>query len=161
MVKLRIESDNNFKEDDIIKKVGYTINWVEAYSEEITINLSFYLKLNRIINNLFEQINDIINKKQIKYEQSKRNPQHTSIVNSAIFYGIESILRVVTSNDNIDLPLISRNSICVILLLSFSNGCKPKTSIFSMRSAVFSYIFASCNAFKKLAMRFCATQNSS
>ena len=82
------------------------INWVESYSEEITILQQIFLKLNMKIPELYEQIEDIINSEQIKYEISERNPEYISIVNKIFFLSLDSILRIITSKSEIyDLPL--------------------------------------------------------
>ena len=82
------------------------INWVESYSEEITILQQIFLKLNMKIPELYEQIEKIINSEQIKYEISERNPEYISIVNKIFFLSLDSILRIITSKSEIyDLPL--------------------------------------------------------
>lgn len=63
--------------------------------------MTIFLKLNDIINNLYEKIKKVIEDGTIKYEISERNRGYTSFVNKAIFFGIESIIRVVTSNEDI------------------------------------------------------------
>ena len=94
-------SDSAFDEKDIIKKAVCKINWIESYSEELTVILTIFLKLNDIINNLYEKIKQICEDGTIKYEDSERNKEYTSLVNKAIFFGIESIIRVITSNEDI------------------------------------------------------------
>ena len=105
LVELRNNSEKEFKETDVIRNVANIINWVETYSEEITIILNIFSKLNKIISNLFEQIKKIINNNKIKYEVSERNQPYKSIVNKLIFLGIDSILKVVTSNEQIYINL--------------------------------------------------------
>jgi hypothetical protein len=46
-------------------------------------------------------IEEIIKNKEIKYEISPRNPEYTFIVNEVFFISLDSILRVITSNDEI------------------------------------------------------------
>ena len=82
------------------------INWIESYSEEITILQQIFLKLNMKIPELYEQIEKIINSEQIKYEISERNPEYFSIVNKIFFLSLDSILRIITSKAEIyELPL--------------------------------------------------------
>ena len=82
------------------------INWIESYSEEITILQQIFLKLNMKIPELYEQIEKIINSEQIKYEISERNPEYFSIVNKIFFLSLDSILRIITAKAEIyELPL--------------------------------------------------------
>ena len=101
ILDIRSKSDSAFIDEDITINTISKINWIEAYSEELTIILTIFLKLNDIINNLYEKIKKVIEDGTIKYEISERNRGYTSFVNKAIFFGIESIIRVVTSNEDI------------------------------------------------------------
>ena len=92
-------------EEDIAQKLANAINWIESYSDEIDSIQEIFFKLNLIIPDLNEQIETIIKEKQIKYEISKRNPEYTSIINEIFFLSLDSILRVITSKEEIyDLP---------------------------------------------------------
>ena len=92
-------------EEDIAKKLANVINWIESYSDEIDSIQEIFFKLNLIIPNLNEQIEIILKEKQIKYEISSRNPEYTSIINEIFFLSLDSILRVITSKEEIyDLP---------------------------------------------------------
>jgi hypothetical protein len=62
MVKLRNDSNDIFKEYDQLEKTISTIIWIEFYSINISIILQMFLKLNSFIENLFEEVNEIINK---------------------------------------------------------------------------------------------------
>ena len=106
MVKLRNDSNDIFKEYDQLEKTISTIIWIEFYSINISIILQMFLKLNSFIENLFEEVNEIINNKKIKYEISKRCKEYTSIVNETLFFGMESILKVITSNEKVYINLI-------------------------------------------------------
>ena len=86
---------------DVIDKLSKAINWVESYKEEIMSISQIYLKLNLKINNIYEMIEEIIKNKEIKYEISPRNPEYTFIVNEVFFISLDSILRVITSKDEI------------------------------------------------------------
>ena len=89
-----------------LHRMATMINWVESYSEEITILQKIFLKLNMKIPELYEQIEKIINSEQIKYEISERNPEYFSIVNKIFFLSLDSILRIITSKEEIyELPL--------------------------------------------------------
>ena len=98
-----IKERNN--EDNIYKKLASIINWIESYTEEISLLQQIFLKLNMKIPNLNELIQEIIDKKQIYYEISERNPEYTSIVNEVFFLSLDSILRILTSRSEIyELP---------------------------------------------------------
>ena len=105
ILDIRNNSDCGFYYEDIIENTANKINWIEAYSEELTIILTIFLKLNYIINNLYEKIIKVFEDGTIKYESSERNRNYSSLVNKAIFFGIESIIKVVTSNEDIYINL--------------------------------------------------------
>ena len=109
IVKLRNDSDNKFKEYDQREKTISTIIWIEYYSNNISIILQMFSKLNSIIDNLYEKVYEVINNKKIKYEKSKRCREYTSIVNEILFLGMESILKVITSDEKVYLNLINKD----------------------------------------------------
>ena len=100
-IKIFLNQNENEKETDIIKRISQAINFVESYEEEICTLQEMFLKLNPKTINLLEQMVDVIEKKQIEYEISPRNPEYTSIVNEVFFLSVDSILRVMISNDEI------------------------------------------------------------
>ena len=108
MVNLRNNKINEYLRDnkkDIIEQLSNNINWIESYSEEISSIQQIFLKLSMKIPELNEQIEEIINEKQVQYEVSNRNLEHTSIVNEVFFLSLDSILRIITSKENIyELP---------------------------------------------------------
>ena len=97
------EQEINIKNKNKLKEIANTINWIECYKEEIIIILKIYAKLDLKINNLYELIKDIINgnKNNIKNENSDRSPQYTAIVNEVIFLGIDSLLKILISNEKL------------------------------------------------------------
>ena len=106
MVSLRNDIINqNFKnyinEAEIIDLLANNINWIESYSEEIASLQQIFLNLSLKIPEFYEQIETIINNKQIEYEISDRNPKYTSIVNEAFFLSLDSILRIITSKEEV------------------------------------------------------------
>ena len=109
MTKLRNQIiTSNFKEyameNDIIGKLAKGINWLESYKNEITIIQRIFSKLNKKIVDFYKQIEKVITQ-EIKYEIYRRNSQYTSIVNEVFFLILESILRVITCNNEIyDIP---------------------------------------------------------
>ena len=100
-IKIALNQNENEKETDIIKRISQAINFVESYEEEICTLQEMFLKLNPKTINLYEQMVEIIEKKQIEYEISPRNPEYTSIVNEVFFLSMDSILRVMISNEEI------------------------------------------------------------
>ena len=97
--------NQNQDEEDILLKLAKTINWIESYSHEIKLIQQIFFKLSLFIPELNAQIEKIINEKQIKFEISSRNPEYTSIVNEVFFLSLDSILRVITSKEEIyELP---------------------------------------------------------
>ena len=101
-IKENLEENN---ENDIIKHLAENINWIESYNEEISSLQQMFLKLSLKIPEFYEQLETIINQKQIVYEVSLRNPEYTSIINETFFLSLDSILRIITSKEDIyDLP---------------------------------------------------------
>ena len=92
---------NDQNESDIIKKMAKIINFVESYPDEISSLQEIFLKLNMKLRNLYPQIEEIIEKEQIIYEISDRNPAYTKVVNEAFFLSLDSILRIIISNEKI------------------------------------------------------------
>ena len=103
MLKLLVELKDKYclKEEDYKKQIASTINWLEVYSHEIISILKMYITLNKVVNNLFDQIKAIIDNNQVHFEKSERNPEYKSLVNEVFFMALESLLRVITSNDKI------------------------------------------------------------
>ena len=105
LVELQINNSEKEEEDKNIKKLGSIINWIEVYTVEIASILKMYSSLYKIVGNAYEQIIKTIEKKLINFEISERNPEHKSLVNKAFFIGLESLLRVVTSNEKVYINL--------------------------------------------------------
>ena len=107
LLKLLVNLRNKYtvQEDDNIKQIGSIIAWIETYTVEITSILKMYNSLRKIVGNLYEQINRIIERNEIIFENSERNPEYKSLVNKAFFIVLESLLRVITSNENIYINL--------------------------------------------------------
>ena len=76
-------------DNDIIIKLAKEINWLESYTNEITIIQQIFSKLGMKIIDFYEQIEKVIKNKEIKYEISKRNPEYTSIVNEVFFLSLD------------------------------------------------------------------------
>ena len=101
MLKLLVELKIKYypiSEALYMKQIGCIINWLEVYVVEIISILKMYMTLKSIVINLYEQIRNIIDKNQVNFEISERNPEHMAFVNKGFFIALESLLRVVTSN---------------------------------------------------------------
>ena len=131
----------NNEEMEVALKLANDINWIESYSEELDYIQQIFFKLNLNVPELNEQIDKIILEKQIKYEISSRNPEYTSIVNEIFFLSLDSILRVITSKEEIyELPsqdffeLIntSKNILQDALQLENTNNMRSK-EVFSLQ----------------------------
>ena len=101
IINIFLKKNENEKEENIIKLIAKTINFVECYSDEISSLEKIFSKLNMKIPELNKQINDIIDKNEIIYEVSDRNPEFTIPINKVFFLSIDSILRVIISNSQI------------------------------------------------------------
>ena len=104
MLKFLVEQRNKlFKiNKDDLESVTSIINWIEFYSNEISYILKIYLRLNVFMNQINEkiEIEKYVNNNlptSIKYEISERCKEYTSLVNEAIFFGFESLLKNITS----------------------------------------------------------------
>ena len=98
--KLMMEKRKNSKEIYKEIEVASTINWILAYSPIIANILEMFLKLSKMIGNLYKQIENIIKNDKIKYEESRKY-RLNYIVNAPIFYGLESILKVTTTKTSL------------------------------------------------------------
>ena len=101
ILKNYLKKNENEKEENIKKLIAKVFNFVECYSEEISSLQKIFSKLNMKIPELNRQIQNIIEKKEIRYEVSERNPEFTIPINEVFFLSIDSILRVITSNAKI------------------------------------------------------------
>ena len=101
IIKNYLNKNENEKEENIKKLIAKAFNFVEGYSEEISSLQKIFSKLNMKIPELNKQIKDIIDKEEIIYEESERNPKFTVPINKVFFLSMDSILRVITSNSQI------------------------------------------------------------
>ena len=93
--------NENEKDLDISIRLSKIINFVESYSGEIAKINQMFLRLSQQIPELYSQIEEKINNKEIVFEISERNPKYSSIVNEAFFICVDSMLRVIISNESI------------------------------------------------------------
>ena len=101
IIKKSLNQNENEIEPNIIKRIAQIINFVESYSEEISFLQKIFMKLNKKVLNLYKQIDNIIEQELVQYEISSRNPEYTCIINEAFFLCLDSILRVIITNDKI------------------------------------------------------------
>ena len=93
-------------EENVIKKNASIINWVHCYKDKITTILQMFTSLSSVVDNLTDKI------KKIREEEPTKSDEEesvSSIVNSALFSVMESILKVVTSNADIYLTYIKNS----------------------------------------------------
>ena len=75
--------------------------------------------LNEYTEDINVNIQKIIEDDKIKYEISERCQEHTLKVNKALFYGFESILKIITSNKDLYIKLLNEKNIS-----KFIDNCK-------------------------------------
>ena len=85
-------------EIDLFKKNASIINWIQCYKEDLSTILQMFSSLSLIVDNLTEKIKSKIKDEQMK---SSNTESASSIVNDALFYGMESILKILTSDKDI------------------------------------------------------------
>ena len=98
LFSLRIKQSLQLQTKENIEMFSNAINWVEAYSDEITIILQIFSKLNNLFDDLYGEIINVISKYPFKFECSE-NHFLSSIVNTPFFYVLESILILITSKE--------------------------------------------------------------
>ena len=103
---------NNNIDFDTIASV---INWVEFYSTEITYILKIYLMFKDNIENINGKIKYIVDNEVIEYENSERCKEYTSKVNKALFLGFESLLKIITSYEQLYLYFLEVNQISELI----------------------------------------------
>ena len=101
ILKRYFKQNENEKDIDIITKLSKLFNFIESYSSEIIKINQMFLKLSQKIPELYPQIEEKINNKEIKFEISKRNPEYSSVVNEAFFISVDALLRVIITNEKI------------------------------------------------------------
>ena len=94
--------DKDKSEKDPNRKIASKINWVECYKRDIATILQMFSSLSIVVKDLNNKIIEISNKDQNKIYKTESN---SSIVNDALFFAMESILRVVTSDSDIYISL--------------------------------------------------------
>ena len=102
LVKQRFEEyDDNIVIDEIIKKLSRKILWIESNSKNIILTLLIYKKL-FFIQLLNEKIDEMIKKKQIKYEcGTARSPLESKKVNECFFIYNESMIKLILRENNL------------------------------------------------------------
>ena len=100
---VQLKNKENFeksvnKENSFITNMAAKINWVQCYKDDLSTILQMFSSLSLVVDNLYDKIIEI--NKTMENESSSTNSD-SSIVNNALFLGMESILRVMTSNKDI------------------------------------------------------------
>ena len=100
-IKRYFKQNENDKDLDIISRLAKIFNFFESYVGEITKINEMFLKLSQQIPELYSQVEEKVKNKDIKFEISKRNPEYTTVVNETFFISVDSLLRVIITNENI------------------------------------------------------------
>ena len=95
------EKENSEEENKLDLKIAKIINWIQCYKDEITTILQMFSTLGFVGIDLKSKI---INKNIIEQEQNNES-ESLSIAINPLYFGVESILRVLTSDDNIYISL--------------------------------------------------------
>ena len=111
-MKFVVNQNESIKIDNLdFDTVARIINWIEFYSIEITYILKIYLTFKENIKNIYQNIKNIVEHGDIEYENSERCKEYTSKVNKALFFGFESLLKIITSDEKLYLNFCERNEI--------------------------------------------------
>jgi hypothetical protein len=97
ITNLRFDSENNEKEENPIKSLAMEMVYLESYSDYIGILLNIYQKLSLHIENLYNKINIILDKKEIAYKTSNKY-LYAKDINSPFFFIMESLLKIIISD---------------------------------------------------------------
>ena len=109
------QNKDNIKPNGDLETIANIINWIEAYSIEITYILKTYVMLRNYINGIYNKMEGFVKDEIIVYEINEKCPEYTSIVNKALFNGFESILKVINSSEEIYLNRENNNEILKII----------------------------------------------
>ena len=93
--------DKDIKIDELLRKTARNILWIESNSKYIVLILLIYKKLS-FIQLLNEKMNNIIAKKEIKYEcGTNRSPIESKKVNECFFIFSESMIKIILMENNL------------------------------------------------------------
>ena len=109
------QNKDNIKPNGDLETIANIINWIEAYSIEITYILKTYVMLRNYINGIYNKMEGFVKDEIIVYEINEKCPEYTSIVNKALFNGFESILKVINSSEELYLNRENSNEILKII----------------------------------------------
>ena len=105
-------------EIDIISNLSNLFNYIESYSGSITKIIHIFIKLSQKMKNLYNEIEEIISKKEIIFEISNKYQEYNSVVNESFFISIDSILRVIITNEKIYAIEESNSDIIIFNLIT-------------------------------------------
>ena len=93
--------DNYISPFELIKKISKYILWIQSNSKYIIKILIIYQKLS-FIKLLMNKIENVINKKEIKYEcDTNRSAPQTKLVNECFFLLTESMIKTILDENNL------------------------------------------------------------
>ena len=96
-----VKQNDAIKENIDLETIANIINWFETYSIEITYILKTYIMLRNYIPKIYDKMEKIIKDGMIIYGNNEQCKEYTSIVNKALFNGFESILKIITSSNEL------------------------------------------------------------
>ena len=102
MVFFRYESINEEDRLDPFKSFIMKIIWVESYSQNIAALLSIYKTLLSFEKNLFEKIEKLLDKDEIKFDiDERKNPEHSQIYLKPFYFILESLFTIIINDSNL------------------------------------------------------------
>ena len=101
--------DENIKIDELLINISRNILWIESNNKYIVLTLMIYQKL-FFIELLNIKMEKIINN-EIKYEYgTPRSPSETKIVNECFYLIIESMIKIILSENNLYNKIMKKNN---------------------------------------------------
>ena len=94
IVNIRFDSENDAEEANPIQFLSMKMVWLECYNNYISILISIYHDISFNIKDLYNRIDNILEKNEIEYEKSNKLPEYVRQINSPFFFIIESILKI-------------------------------------------------------------------
>ena len=102
MLFYRYEIEDELDKADSFKSLIRTMIWLESYNQYITVLLKIYQKLSLYVENLFEKIEDLLKKGEIKFDEDvRKNPEYSQIYIKSFYFILESLLRIAITDEKL------------------------------------------------------------
>ena len=98
LVKLKEQENKEMIEENPMKNIAKIMNWIQCCKDEIATILQMFSRLSLTVDNLLDKIKKAEDEFQSKFGTSTNDSYYS---NDALFLGIETILRAITSNSEI------------------------------------------------------------